>query len=123
MLDPMQRDWRVGPVGHGYDGLEAQEVIAAHRRQPVEPGRQGGPGDRSVAGDAESANAVVVPVYVRVMVVVLMPSARAEGFVTQPALYVPALRDRIAEADVVQPPRVGCALCDGDDWSARVERL
>src|SRR5260370_26212842 len=36
--------------------LQPQQIVTPHRRQPVEPRRQCGPGDRPLAGDAERAS-------------------------------------------------------------------
>ena len=106
MLHAVDHDRLVGAVGERHDRFHAQQIVAAHRRQPVEPGRQRRPGNRLVAGDAEGADAVVVAVRVGVFVRLGMVVVIGEGLVTQPALYVDALRLRIEEAEVEEQHRI-----------------
>ena len=121
----MQHDGLVGTVGERHDRLQPQQVVAAHRRQCVEPGGQRGPGDRPLAGDTKGANAVVVPVDVRLFVgvirIVMVRVVALECLVAQPAPHIDTLGRGVEEAEVKEQSRIDGALCDRHDRSARIE--
>jgi hypothetical protein len=123
VLHAVQDQRLVRPVAERNDRLEAEEIVAAHRCQPVEPAGQHPPRDRPLAGDAKGSDAVVVPVGVGLFLVVMVLMADGKGFVAQPALHVDTLGRGVEEAEVEQLGRISGALGDRDERGARIERL
>ena len=116
VLHAVQHDRLLRAVGDRDDRLHAQQIVAAHRRQRVEPARQRGPRDRLVADDAEGADAFVVAVDVvavacrdddRHRAVAML---RRDRLVLQPALHLDALLLRVEQAEIEQERRVDRAV-------------
>jgi hypothetical protein len=123
VLHAVQYDRLVGAVAEGDYCLEPQKVVAAHRRQAVEPTGQHSPGDWLLASDAKGADAVVVTVGIGMFVVVpvVMLVASGKGLVAQPALDIDTLGRRIEKAEVEQQCRIDRTLGHRNDRGARVE--
>ena len=102
VLHAMDDDRLAGPVAERHDRFQPQQIVAAHRRQRIEPGRQCRPRDRLVADDAKGADALVVAVDVELFVVVIMVVLGLKGLVAQPALDIDAFGLRVVEAEVEQ---------------------
>jgi hypothetical protein len=119
MLHSVQHDRPVGVLVHRNNCLEPQEVVAAHRRQRVEPAGQHPPRDRPLTGDAKGADAVVVPVGIRMAVVLV---TTLQGFVAQPAPHVDAFCRRVEETEVEQQGRIDRTMRNRDQRGARIER-
>ena len=63
-----------GPVGlnHVQDAFDPKQVAAMHRNQRLDPFHESVPVDRLVIGNAETADLIIMPVHVVMMVVSLI---------------------------------------------------